>query len=117
MWTRRPPFPLGRRFTPDERRRVVAAYKRAGLSRSRFCEEAGICTATLVRWLAEAEAHELRPAPLVPVTIVDELPAPRVRDSGRFEVRLPSGVEIAVPSRFDRASLESLLHAVRAATC
>ena len=81
----------------------------------------GICAATIVLWLADEETEAPPGDPsrtaLVPVTIVDELRAPGGMDGGRFEVRLPSGVEIAVPQGFDRASLESLLVAVRLAAC
>lgn len=121
------------RYSPDQRRRILEEFHTSGLNRSRFCESRGLDIRTLSRWLengttsapttatstisAASSSSATKPR-LMPVSVIDLPSPPRASPSHeRFEIRLPSGVEISVPMQFDRNALDALLTSLSSASC
>jgi len=106
-----------RRFTPDDRRRLVSAWRRSGLSQCQFGREHGIAASYLSRWKVEFPEDEPEAPTLVPVQVLGSNPGSPATSGGMFEVRLPSGIEVAVPARFDESALRRLLGLLGTPSC
>ena len=80
--------------------------------------ETGIPPGTLSWWKKESRRRESRrsaaPTEFLPVTVRDA--APSSATSG-FEVLLPNGVRLYVPSAFDEGALHRLLVTLASAAC
>ncbi len=109
-----------RHFTRDDRRRLVDAWRRSGLTQTQFANEHGIGPSYLSRWKKEFPESDVTgeagPAPL-PVHVIGVERGDVAAVQEPFEVRLPSGVALSIPPRFDRASLEALLAVLEFARC
>lgn len=89
-----------------EQRRVL------GLTVGEVCERAGVSRPSFYHWqqrLRKAGSKPLekpaRPAPLVPVTLVDDRGA-------NISLECPGGIVVRVPAGCDPATLHQVLHAV-----
>ena len=107
-----------RYFSPDDRRRFVEAWRRSGLSQLEFGKRNGIHGTLLTRWKREFPETAKGPAPaLVPVRLVEGPSRDDPVNAGGFDLRLPSGVALAIPAQFDRESLAALLDVLGRAGC
>lgn len=91
---------------------ILDAQRRSGVSLPQFATARDLNLATLRRWRRELAAAPAKRAgaELVAVDVLDEARTPATSDG--FEVRLPSGVVLFVPRRFDDAALRRLLEAL-----
>jgi hypothetical protein len=90
----------------DDRRYILNAFRRSGLSRRAFCAETGVPVSTLTRWL-------VREPTTTPITFAEiQAPAsPTV--TWALEVALPGGVILRWRDRPDVADLVAVLHDAR----
>ena len=115
-----------RRWSREEKERLVAESLEPGVTASQIARSAGIHTSQLFRWrkqLCETSAPTPTPAAaLVPVTVADPAPisAPRQdrtsgqktgrrRASDRIEIELTDGRRIRVDAHVDGDALAELL--------
>ena len=91
---------------------VVSRWRASGSSKVSFCKAEGIATVTLGRWLRKLEAGKA--AVRAPVLVEVGRRERRVRDG--YELVLPGGVEVRVPTGFSDEDLARLLR-VLVATC
>jgi hypothetical protein len=104
----------------------VERWRESGLRANEFAAELGINAATLAQWkyrlAAEARAQasglttvEPEAVSFVEVAADAELGSPvRPAENSTFEVVLPSGITVRVPSRFDAPALRRLVDAMTA---
>lgn len=91
---------------------VVSRWRASGASKASFCKAEGIATVTLGRWLRKLDAQSaVERTPVLVEVGRHERP---VREG--YEVVLPGGVEVRVPSGFGAEDLSRLLR-VLIATC
>jgi hypothetical protein len=103
------------RWTEQDARNALAALQRSGKAVSVFAAEQGLDPQRLYSWrrrLGKAERTTfqeviVRPAPRISIT---ESEAP-------FELALPSGVVVRVPTSFNATALERLLEVLRTGAC
>ena len=92
--------------TASEKRRLVAAWRRSGLPRTRFALANGLAPTSFAKWVAALEGAETR---FLPVQVVASSPAP----GEPFVVELAGvGHRVEVPSTFDDAALRRLVAAL-----
>lgn len=99
---------MGRRRSEERAvywRGVISRQKASGQSIAAFCREEEIPPASFFSW----RRRLARTAASTPQFVAVPIAPP----SADFEVRLPGGVSISVPARFDESSLRRLLLAVR----
>lgn len=96
-----------RYWREDEARVVVDAWRASGETLAAFCRQHGVAPARVSRWAKQLR----RPAPVQfhPVHL-RATTAPESRQS--FEVELPDGTNIHVPSGFELADLQRILAAL-----
>lgn len=104
----------------------VERWRESGLRANEFAAEVGVNAATLAQWkyrlAAEARAEAPSPATakaaavsFVEVNAEAEPVAPeRPAAQSTFEVVLPSGITVRVPSRFDAVALRRLVDVMTA---
>ena len=115
-----------RRWSREEKERLVAASLEPGVTASQIARSAGIHTSQLFRWRKQL-CEKLSPTPtptaaLVPVTVADPAPIPaprhgsslgqktgRRRASDRIEIELTDGRRIRVDAHVDSDALAQLL--------
>lgn len=103
-----------RRFTRDDRQRLVSAWRRSGLSQSGFAREHGLDASYLSRWKAEFPDER---TDLVVVDFVDDSPPTVPSVSTPFRLRHPTGIEVEVAYDFDPAALERLIASLDRSRC
>lgn len=103
-----------RRFTRDDRQRLVSAWRRSGLSQTRFAREHGLDASYLSRWKTEFPDER---ADLVAVDVVEGLQPTLPTAASPFCLRLPSGIEVEVAPDFDSSALARLIVALDRARC
>ena len=97
------------RFSPDERRALVADWRSSGQSQSRFAFEHGVPQSSFSKWVARYTPAAVALPTFATVEVVDEaLPlAPNLL------VHLGStGLRVEVPPGFDTAELRRLVGAL-----
>lgn len=105
-----------RRFSHEERRQFVAAWRRSGLSQSEFARRAGIAQAYVSRWSREQQVTtEPCASALVPVRVVNDTPD-RKASATEILIRV-AGAEITLASDFDRKALADILAILAARRC
>ncbi|HTB72526.1 MAG TPA: transposase [Polyangiaceae bacterium] len=103
------------RWTEQDARSALAALHRSGKPVSVFAAEHGLDPQRLYSWrrrLGKAEPttfQELIVRPPPRISVVD--------GDAPFEVALPSGVVVRVPTSFNAAALERLLEVLQARAC
>ena len=99
------------RHTWAAKAKLLAAYRRSGLSQKAFAAQAGLGLSTLTLWLRKAAtAKTPGPSALVPVP---NLFAPAGAPPA-YRLQLPRGVIVEVAAGFAPAELGALLQAVQA---
>ena len=113
-----------RRWSQDEKERLVAASLEPGTTVSEVARMAGLHVSQLFRWRKELCKHgETSIAPLVPVEIGPSVPsrdvaeaplttARRLRSQGIIEIDLGSGHRIRVDADVDGDALRRVLDAL-----
>lgn len=113
-----------RRYTLEEKRRLVAESYEPGISISRVARRHEINANLLFTWRRQMRPSSTAEPPmeLIPVDIVGGTPAtpPRaaveVEQRGTIEIALASGVRVRVDASVSEAALKRVLSAVKAAT-
>lgn len=110
-----------RRWSRDEKLRIVAESSRPGRTASQVAREHGIAPGQLFIWrrqlLAEAIAHGVGSDGFVPVEIANEHSAAALPGSVRaferpIEIRLPNGIVIGVSTAVEVEPLRRVLAAL-----
>jgi hypothetical protein len=102
----------------------VERWRESGLRANEFAAELGVSAATLAQWKYRlaAEARSAAPSPAttervafveVSATAEPTVPAKAAAES-TFEIVLPRGITVRVPSGFDASALRRLLDAMTA---
>ena len=96
--------------TPAQRKEILEAYRRSGLSQNQFAAQAGMSVSTLNVWLRQDLAP---PSPGAGFVQIPNLlpPAPVL---AAYRVHLPSGVILEVREGFQTQELGSLLQLAKA---
>jgi len=102
-------------------RRIVEEWWRSGLSGPRYAEREGVSVGTLYRWnrrlrQQDAASAEFTPPAvprLLPVAIIDEVPAVARESTSALEVVLPGGEVIRVAADADLSHLGRVVAALR----
>jgi hypothetical protein len=104
--TRRP----RRRFSAEEKARVVGLYRKSGLTRVEFCRREGVSLFNLQRWLGKQ--NRWGEARFV------EVEARAVGEGGRYRLGFAGGAWLEVEGGFDEREVRALADIVReAARC
>jgi transposase len=110
-----------RRWSRDEKLRIVAESAEPGRTASQVARDHGIAPGQLFTWrrqlLAEAIAHGAAADGFVPVTIASEpapgaLSGPASRDERAIEIRLANGIVITVSNTVEIEPLRRVLAAL-----
>ena len=113
MLTKRSLSPFARpRWTEQDARVALAALERSGKPVAVFAAEHGLDAQRLYAWRRRLGGAE--------PTRFQELivrPSSGVSVGAPFEIVLPSGVVVRVPTSFDAAALERLLTVLQAGAC
>ena len=104
--TRRP----RRRFSAEEKARVVGLYKESGLTRAEFCRREGVSLFNLQRWLGKQDrAGEAR---------FVEVESRGIAEQGRYRFGFGGGAWLEVEAGFDEREVRVLADIVKeAARC
>ena len=95
------------RFSPDERRALVADWRRSGQSQSRFALEHDVPQSSFSKWVARYTPAAVALPTFATVEVVDETPPPNLL------VHLgTTGLRVEVPAGFDAAELRRLVGAL-----
>jgi transposase len=111
-----------RRWSAEEKRRIVAASAQAGRTVSEVAREHGVLPSQLFTWRRQLLASALDDSAggdgFVPVRIAEGSIAPRealaTDDRHRIGIKLPSGVEISVGRDVEVETLRRVLRALAA---
>ncbi len=99
--------PSSRRYrTRGEKAKIVAAYKRSGLSQRDFALEHGIAASNIQRWVGQfpASATPVHPAALVEVpNLLAAQPGP-----GAYRLHFPQGLQLEVARGFEMEEVRAL---------
>ena len=97
------------RQTGAAKDKLLAAYRRSGLTQKEFAAQAGLGLSTLSLWLRQAaSAKTPGPSALVPVPNLFAPAAP----PPAYRLQFPRGVIVEVASGFQSEELSALLQAV-----
>ena len=99
-----------RRFSAEEKARVVGQYKESGLTRAEFCRREGVSLFNLQRWLGKQDrSGEAR---------FVEVEARAVGEHGRYRLGFEEGAWLEIQGGFDEREVRVLASIVReAARC
>lgn len=102
------------RYTPEQKKTMVDAYRASGLSAPRFAAHHGVNYQTLVSWIKkDKQSSRSTTANCAPATLFSLIPA-IIEDRGKssvdtaMEISLPSGVRLSVTST-DHVALAAAL--------
>lgn len=100
-----------KRWTKRDAQRALAAWRASGLSLPAWCGQEGVAYERVRRWRTQLASESRRPqtAALLPVQVLE---SERMGAGRGFELELPRGLRLHVPSAFDEASLTRLLRVV-----
>jgi transposase-like protein len=99
-----------RRFSAEEKARIVGLYEQSGLARVEFCRRQGVSLFNLQRWLGKRrQSGEAR---------FVELEARAIEEQGRYRLGFGEGAWLEVEAGFDEREVRVLASIVReAALC
>ena len=98
-----------RHHTPAQKDRLLARYRRSGLTQRQFAAKAGIGYSTLTLWLRKA-APTSKPSKSVFVAVPNLLSS---TTAPAFRLRLSGGVSVEVAPGFRPEELAALLEVVQ----
>jgi len=98
------------RWTKSDAQRALASWRASGLSLSAWCRQEGLGYERVRRWRSQLGGRPAQPpkTAFLPVQVLEAGPA----EAPGFELALPRGLRLHVPSAFDEASLARLLQVV-----
>ncbi len=94
----------GKRYSKGEREELLQLFDQSEYSASRFCQEMGVCYATLKRWLGRESPR----VNLVEVTAAASINAVALR------IRLPNGIECELGSGLSRSEVTQWIRELKA---
>ena len=97
-----------RRFSAEEKARIVGQYEQSGLARVEFCRREGVSLFNLQRWLGKRNRAEK--AHFV------ELEARAIAKQGRYRLGFEGGTWLEVEGDFDEREVRVLASIAREAT-
>jgi Transposase len=97
-----------RRFSAEEKARIVGQYEQSGLTRVEFCRREGVSLFNLQRWLGKRTRAEK--ARFV------ELEARAIGKQGRYRLGFEGGTWLEVEGDFDEQEVRVLASIAREAT-
>ena len=97
-----------RRHSPAQKNRLLAQYRRSGLTQKQFAAQAGIGYSTLTLWLRKA-ATARKASPSALVTVPNLLSATA---TVAYRLRFAGGLSVEVAPGFRTEELASLLQMV-----
>ncbi len=99
------------RWTAGDAQRALKAWRASGLSLPAWCRQEGVAYERVRRWRSQLASGPRRSqtAALLPVQVLESEGA---TDVPGFELELPWGLRLHVPSALDDASLARLLRVV-----
>ena len=101
------------RWTERDAQQALRAWRASGLSLAAWCRQQGLRYERVRRWRSQLASGRRRPQ--TPVLLpVDVTESERPAEVPGFELELPRGLRLRVPSAFDEASLVRLLRVVEA---
>lgn len=83
---------MAKRFSPQQRARLLDDYHSGGGTQRAFCEAHRISVATLSNWLRKANAAQSAPGSGAPPVV--EIGSPKLGASDLIAIELPSGIVI-----------------------
>ena len=101
-------------------RGVISEYQSSSMTVAEFCRQRKVSEASFYAWrrkmsAASSSADDASPSPPTSTPLFVSLPlADSGAEAGHFEVRLPNGICVGVPPKFELSVLASLLQAVTA---
>lgn len=101
---------VGRRYTPAQRAKILAAYQRSRLTQKDFAAQAGIGHSTLTLWLRKAAAKDSGTSTFVPVPNLFSVAS----TTFPYRLQFPRGVIVEVAPGFQAEELGALLKQVQA---
>ena len=99
------------RFTPAQRRKILAAFERSALSQREFAAQAGIGVSTLALWLRKAAVTTEAPSKMIAVPNV--FGAAAIQPPA-YRLQLPGGLSVEVAAVFRAEELRALLQVLQA---
>ena len=97
-----------RRFSAEEKARIVRQYEQSGLTRVEFCRREGVSLFNLQRWLGKRNRAEK--------THFVELEARAIAKQGRYRLGFEGGTWLEVEGDFDEREVRVLASIAREAT-
>ena len=94
----------GKRYSKSEREELLQLFDQSEYSASRFCQEMGVCYATLKRWLG-------RESPRVNLV---EVTTAASSNTVALRVRLPNGIECELGSSLSRSEVTQWIRELKA---
>jgi transposase-like protein len=101
-----------RRWTPGEKRRLVAQWQHSGLSRLAFCRKHSLCYHTFRLWVQEV-AQEGGDRFVEVKLSADGIAKPEAERFALAELTAPNGWRVRLPVGFDRLEIAALLEVMR----
>jgi transposase-like protein len=101
-----------RRYSAEEKRRIIVLYEESGLSRSEFCRREGIGLINLQRWLGKKQRGELAAGKRSGARFV-EVEARSSVQAGRYRLGLGAERWLEIESGFDEREVRVLAGIVR----
>lgn len=77
-----------KRYTPEEKNSILEAFEGSGLSAKVFCEQQGLCVATLANWRKRKQEKD------TPGFVCLDLPGPMTDVA---TICFPNGLELRIP--------------------
>jgi hypothetical protein len=107
----------GRRIwtSAEERQQWIKAWEASGQTQEAFAESNGLCVGTLRNWIRRQASPPARSLTVREISVADVLgpDAPARGGDWEFEIRLPSGVVLAVARGTPGSRVRELLEALR----
>lgn len=113
--------PVRKRYSPEDRARILADYHASGLAQREFVAKTGISLACLNVWLRRARLAGPGQAPasvgFVPVELKQAatLPPSASAPKGGIEVELPGKLLVRLPTSYSMAEVVLFIHQLGAA--
>jgi transposase-like protein len=100
------------RVSPAERRRIVAEFRRSGLTQARFAASVGVSAQALSRWVSKLGDKETEGA-LASQRVAVQVFDPAAPSRAVFELAFGSKLSLRVPVGFDEGELRRLVAILR----
>lgn len=96
----------GKRYSAQQRARLIREYEASGKTGRAFSSEHGICAKTFYGWLKKAQKNKQRFAEV-------KCSAPQ-SSATNIEIRFPGGVVVVVPAKGSAGSVTALVRGIAA---